>query len=248
MFWAINQGISTKYIKNYIPYYAYATIIVVIDGRTSVKKIKTSILLIALFALVPFTSVSAQVDTQEQVEPVEATETTILEDKATGRAERLESYKAKVSAKLAEAQSKRIASRCKTAQVKITAYRKTVTTVVENRTKVYVAIGEKLDNLLAKMQKAELNTQTLETAREDMRADLAVLKTSFEDYDTALADLEAMDCVSDPESFNAALLEARNLQTTLKTKTQEFRQFSTSQIKLILQDIRLQLENKVEQP
>ena len=196
---------------------------------------------------VPLVSVKAVEETQEQQVPVETTETTAVEDKSTGREERLESYKAKASAKLAEAQAKRITTRCKAAQIKISTYRKTATVVIENRTNVYLGIADKLDTLLAKMQSAELNTVTLETARDDMRADLVILKDSFENYDTALADLEAMDCASDPDSFNAALVEARNLQTSLKTQVQEFRQFASEQIKLILQDLRQQLDNKTEQ-
>ncbi len=211
------------------------------------KIIKTFVFLIALFVTIPLISASAQVETQDIEATTEIAETISAEDKSTGRTERLESYKAKVATKLADAQAKRIVARCKTAQVKISAYRKTATTLVENRTNAYIRIGEKLDALLVKMQMAELNTVTLETAREDMRADLVTLNTSFENYDTALADLEAMDCASDPDSFNAALVEARNLQASLKTQAQEFRQFASEQIKLILQDIRQQIVNKTEQ-
>lgn len=243
---AINQGIFTKFVKSYIPYSAYATIIVVTDGRNSVKKIKTSIFLIGILTLVPFVSVSAQEETQVQETPTETAETTTPDDKSAGRSERLESYKAKVSAKLAESQSKRIAGRCKSAQNKLSAYRKSATVVAENRTRVYQDVAEKLDNLLAKMQKAELNTQTLETAKNDMQSDLVILKASFENYDTALADLESMDCVSDPDAFNAALTEARSLRTELKAQVQEFRQFATVQMKQILQDLKSQLENKTE--
>lgn len=213
------------------------------------KKIKTSIFLIALFALVPFVSVNAQVDTQEQeatTETAETAETTISEDKSAGRTERLETYKAKVSAKLADAQAKRIAGRCKSAQNKISAYRKSATVVIENRTRVYLSVGEKIDALLAKMQTAELDTVKFETARDDLRADLLSITESFDAYDTALADVEAMDCASDPDAFNAALTEARSLRAGLKTQIQEFRQFATTQMKEILQELKLQLENKTE--
>lgn len=205
-----------------------------------------SIFLVAVFALVPFVSVNAQEETQEQVEPVETTETKILEDKTTGRTERLESYKAKVSAKLAEAQAKRIAGRCKSAQNKISAYRKSANVVVENRTRVYQGVGEKIDALLIKMQAAELDTVKFETARDDLRSDLLLITESFDAYDTALADVEAMDCVSDPDAFNAALVETRSLRAGLKTQIQEFRQFATTQMKEILQELKLQLENKTE--
>lgn len=210
------------------------------------KKIKTFIFLIAIFALVPFVSVNAQVETQEQEASTETAETTTPEDKSAGRSERLESYKAKASTKLADAQAKRIATRCKSAQNKLSAYRKSASVVAENRTRVYLGVVEKLDTLLAKMQKAELNTQTLETARDDMQSDLVILKASFENYDTALADVEAMDCVADPEAFNAALMEARSLRAGLKTQVHEFRQFVTVHMKEILQDLKSQLENKTE--
>ncbi len=202
--------------------------------------------MIAVFTLVPFVSVNAQVETQEQTVLTETAETTGSEDKSIGRSERLDNYKSKVSTKLADTQAKRIAGRCKSAQNKLSAYRKSASVVAENRIRVYDGVVEKLDTLLMKMQKAELNTQKLETARDDMKADLVILKASFDNYDTALADVEAMDCAIDPDAFIAALLEARSLRSGLKTQVQEFRQFAIVQMKEILQDLKTQLENKTE--
>lgn len=215
-------------------------------GSRIMNNIKVFSFLVVLMLATPFVLVGAQGETQEPQEAVETAETTNLEDKKLTREERLNAYKAKVTTKLADAQSKRIANRCKASQNKVVAYRKSVNAIVENRTRVYNAIVEKLDTLLIKMQKAELSTVTLETAREDMRADILSMKENFESYDTALADLEEMDCEADPDSFNAALVEARSLQTTLKTQIQEFRQFVAQDIKQIIQDLKIQLSNKTE--
>ena len=178
----------------------------------------------------------------EPAETLEATESTVPEDKGTGRAERIKAYKEKATEKLSEAKQKRITSRCVAAQGKVTSLRAKVNTAVANRKTVYQEVGDKLDTLLAKMQKAELDTTKLETAREDMRADLVLLTENLNAYDTVLADLEAMDCAADPATFQTALTSAREMQTALRAEAQEFRQFATTELKAILQDIRTQLE------
>ncbi|MCA9328897.1 hypothetical protein KC959_03925 [Candidatus Saccharibacteria bacterium] len=205
-----------------------------------VNKMKAALFatVLALFGVV--TPVFAQSDTSVD----STTDTSVSDDKAAGREARIQALKDKATAKLEEAQEKRIAARCKNAQSKVTSLRARVTGIVQNRKAVYQQVGEKLDVLLEKLKAAELDTMALETAREDMRKEIAVLVESLNAYDTALADIIAMDCESDPETFHAALLSARDLQNTLRTQSQEFRSFATNELKTILQDVRAQLEAK----
>lgn len=191
-----------------------------------------------------------EAETTEEVTTTQETQTTTAEpeitepkDRSAGREARIEAYKENAEEKLSEAKQKRISGRCKSAQGKITSLRSRVNNAVANRKKVYLEIGDKLDSLLAKMQKAGLDTTVLETAREDMRADLVILTESLNAYDTALADLEAMDCTTDPATFMAALTSTRELLVILRAQAQDFRRFATEELRAILQDARTQLAN-----
>ena len=166
------------------------------------------------------------------------------EEKSQQRAARIEEYKQKKIEKLAETQAKRVASRCKSAQGKITSLRSRISSTNENRRSVYRVMGEKLDKLVERLVKAGIDTTKLDTAREDIQADLKVLNASMESYNTVLVDIEEMKCQEDPEAFQAALEEARVLLKTLREQAQEFRRFSTNELRTILQELKIQLEAK----
>lgn len=182
--------------------------------------------------------------TDEMLQTTIATETEVKDDKSSGREARLKSYKEKTATKLAEAQSKRLKTRCKSAQGKVTTLRAKVNNAVANRNKVYKEIGDKLDTLIPKLTAAGADITKLETARADIRTELTTLTESLNAYDTVLADLLAMDCEADPDSFQSALESAREIQKTLREQAQEFRRFATTELRTILQEIRQQLAEK----
>ena len=233
---------------------AYATMQVIILGENSAMK-KTLKVFVAVIVMSFSTVLPAfaqeEADTAETQELLETTTLnaeaveTQTQDRSRGRDVRRKAYQEKAE-RLSEAQQRRVAGRCEAAQGKVTSLRARINNAVANRKKVYQEIGEKLDVLLARLQKAEMDTTTLETAREDMRVDLVALTESLDGYDTVLADLEAMDCTADPASFQAALKSAREMQTSLRAQAQDFRQFATTQLRAILQDIRAQLATKTE--
>lgn len=211
------------------------------------EKIKTLFLMlvISFFGMsVPVFAVTEQTASDETLQ---STTQAVEDDKSAGREARVKSYKEKASTKLAEAQAKRLKTRCKAAQGKVTSLRARVTSAVANRKKVYQEVGDKLDTLLAKLVAAELDTTKLETARADMKAELVTLTESLNAYDTVLTDLMAMDCEADPDTFQSALLSAREMQVALRTQASEFRSFATTELKAILKDVRSQLEAKKDQ-
>jgi hypothetical protein len=218
-------------------------------------KIKVMLLAVAMgvvgfapsaFAVEEITATENQapMEAQTMIEPVTTTEVmeSKVEEKKKTMEERLQSYKEKQQQTLAEAQSKRIVARCKSAQVKVASLRTRVTTVVETRKAVYEKIDARLTELLVKLQKAGIVTTGYETAQKDIKVDLASLSESMETYGTVLDDLVAMDCAADPEAFKAALESARETQKELREKSQEFRLFATTQLKTIMQEVRAQLE------
>lgn len=189
------------------------------------------------------TTTNEAVKTESEQEKTTTDETkTAAEEKAQEKAARIEEYKKKKVEKLAETQAKRLATRCKSAQGKITSLSARIKNANENRRKVYQTMSEKLDTLVERLVKAGIDTTKLETAREDIKADLEVLEASMDSYETVLSDLEEMSCEEDPEAFQAALEQARLSLKSLREQAQEFRRFSTSELKTILQDLKAQLE------
>lgn len=180
------------------------------------------------------TATQAEDTTEETVAP---------KDRSSGREARISAYKEKIASKMAESKSKRISSRCEAAQEKITALRTRVNEAVTKRQQKYDLIAEKLDELTAKLIEAGVDTSPLETAREDVRADLAVLAESMASYDTVLADLIEMDCASDPQTFNAALESARETQKALREQAQEFRRFALNELRTVIQELKAELES-----
>ena len=163
-------------------------------------------------------------------------------DKASGREARINAYKERVTTKLSDAKAKRTASRCTAAQEKIVTLRSRVQDAVDKRTSAYQMIGDKLDTLVAKLQEAGADTTAIETAREDVRTDLATLAESMAAYDTVLADLAAMDCASDPQTFMSALESARETQKKLREQAQEFRRFALNELRIAIQQTKAGLQ------
>mgnify|MGYP000331871394 CR=1 FL=1 len=144
--------------------------------------------------------------------------------------------------KLEEVKSKRISERCKAAQGKVTSLKARVNKVVANRRKVYLEIGQKFDTLITRLKTANVDTTKLETAREDIKTELAKLEDSMTNYENVLSDIESMDCVSDPSGFQAALDEARVLQKDLREQAQSFRDFVSTELKQLIQEAKQNLE------
>lgn len=209
----------------------------------------TSVLLVGHSSVVRAED-SASVDETQQTTTTAAEEESTTDasasaepkDRSSGREARISAYKEKVATKLAESKAKRISTRCVAAQTKITSLRERISAAVVKRQEAYDKIGEKLDALTAKLVAAGVDTAPLETAREDVRADLAVLAESMASYDTVLADLIAFDCASDPQTFYTALESARETQKSLREQAQEFRRFATAELRTVIQNMKTELE------
>ena len=222
----------------------------VISGAILHMKRRTALFFVSLLFVISFISVS--VSAQEAQNDGGATLTASQQEaidqaaviEKTAQEDRLKTYKEKVSVKLDEAKAKRVTSRCKSAQGKVTSLHARMNKVVANRRKVYKEIGEKFDTLIQRLKKADMDTVKLETAREDIKTELAGLEDSMKNYDAVLSDLEEMDCVSDPEAFAAALSQARDLQKTLREEAQAFRSFVTVELKQLLAETKQQLQDK----
>lgn len=224
-----------------------------------VKKIKTFLLvMLAVTVVIPVVSVSAQ--SEEATTKTEATtqdattlqttatttETPAATDRSSGREERVKAYKEKLQSKLTAVKEKRIVARCKAAQEKVTALRTRMQTAISNRKQAYASIGERLDTAIEKLKKASIDTTALEAAREDIKADLTTLDENLNAYDTVLADLEEMDCVADPATFQAALESARETQKSLREQAQKFRLYASNELKTILEEMKTKLAQKTE--
>ena len=167
-------------------------------------------------------------------------------DKSSGREARLKAYKESIKTKLTAVKEKRVAARCKAAQEKVTVVRTRMQTALANRKQAYTTISERLDSVVEKLQKAGVDTTALETARQDVKSDVALLDEAMNAYDTVLADLETMDCVADPATFQAALESARETQKSLRDQAQALRQFATTEVKALLEEMKTKLSEKTD--
>ncbi len=144
---------------------------------------------------------------------------------------RIEEHKTTLKTKLDEATKKRIQLKCKAAQVTVAAHEKVFVTLGDSRSKVY-------DKLLVDLQK--LATRLKDTGKDttEIDADLKVaaqkvqtLKTEFKNYQQVVADVQAVDCATDPTGFKATLDAARTEREAIRKAAEDLHTYIKSTLK-----------------
>ncbi len=210
-------------------------------------RVKIQTLIAALF----FVSISVAVPVQAQdATTADSVEMTTLETTADDQttvatdetiADRITKYKAKKTDKLAAFQERRIMTRCKAAQGLLVSVHERTVTAVKNRQTTYQAVQEKLDTLIDKLQAANIDTASLEAAREDISVEVENLRISFEEYQTLLSDLSLMECEADPTAFKAALDLAREETVAIRDQAASLKNMIALELKTLLQTARTEL-------
>lgn len=185
-----------------------------------------------LVALVAPAAVSAQTDGSTD----ESADTT-----ATDRTKRIEAYRQRVTDALSQAEERRIAGLCVAAQAVVGRLQTNLDTVIENRRSRYAVVADKLNELVRKLQAAEVDTTELEAVIAELDALADTVVEAVTEYQTTLTDLAEMDCEADPSGFKAALSAAREQRAEIITSAQGVRSYFVDTIKPLLQTIREQL-------
>ncbi len=168
-------------------------------------------------------------------------------DRASGRQDRIDKYKEKVTEKLSAAKERRITNGCKAAQGKVTSLQNNLSRAITNRKDIYTNIKERLDAVVVKLQAASIDTAELEVAIADIETQSSAVMEKIETYKATLEDLAAMDCTVDPTGFAAALSAAREQRTEIVTMAQALKSFVQDDVKAILQTIRQDLASNNEE-
>lgn len=158
--------------------------------------------------------------------------------------DRLEKIKTSLKIKLTTVEQARLKTRCKASQAVIATLNDRFGNSVVNRTKAYDELISRLNNIVVKLQAANIATTELEAEIAALQTKVATYKTDLVSYRQALSDLKLVDCATDPTAFKAALEAARAAHMTLVGDTTAIKTYVVSTIKPTLQTIRQQLETQ----
>lgn len=196
----------------------------------------------ALFLFVAVASPSTVVAQQEAEVLEETSSSPTASD--TSRADRIQKYKEKSEERLSALKARKLVAVCKSAQGKVASAQFQYNSVVKKRTATYDNVTNRLNNLVEKLQKAAVDTTLLEASILEFDGFATTAVASLEQYDQMISDLVEMDCEADPEGFQAALTAARMQRSEAITQSKALKSYAQEQIKPILQDIRIELEDR----
>lgn len=207
-------------------------------------KIHKLVLGLLLVPLLVFGNVAAQTETDPDTSTSDTDTTTTDRTDAAGNLEtRLERRKARLEARLDEAQKLRLQAVCRGAQGKLKSVEARVKGIQTRRTTVYGNLLERLENLSTKLKAADVDTAEYDKQVAELSAMIAAFSEHLEGYTQAVSDMVAMDCEADPEAFHASLQAARDLRSDLIKEAQSIRKYLTGTIRETLTGIRQQLGN-----
>lgn len=196
--------------------------------------------IISLFVATPIFAVqdTSTDDTHSTTEEKSEVKTTLEE--------RLTKLKTDLQISLTAAQQARLKSRCKAAQVITGKHKTNFEERVKTRTNAYNELVHHLDEIIPRLKAANIDTTTLEQDKASLETKIKSYNTNLAEYKQALADLNEVDCVTDPTGFKAALESARASHQMLISDAKAIRKYVVETIKVTLQDIRTQLKAKAE--
>ncbi len=200
------------------------------------------IIILLIFAYIPSIVLAQGVSTPvqsvitPQTRPIDKKIDRVTRDKT--RQERLDKYKQKLSVKLSKVEERRIAGACRGAQKVVDRMQLQLTKVSTNRKAKYSKVAERLQELVAKLKKASVDTTKLEASIVGVNKIATSVVDGIANYQVTLSDLSAMDCQADPSGFKAALDTARQQRSDLVVLSQSIRSYVKGTIKPILADIR----------
>lgn len=184
---------------------------------------------------------TAVVFAQDSNTPKTTTTTTTSAENTKTLAQRITERKAALKTKLTTTEKTKIVAKCVASQGVVGNIKGKLQSTENARIKAYTTIQNNLTQLSAKLKDKGVNTTELD-------ADLAVLKTKIDTFNTDLAtykqtvsDLKDVDCKSDPEGFKATLESSRTALQTVNKDGVAIRSYITDTIKPLLKTIRTHL-------
>ena len=167
-----------------------------------------------------------------------ATTTTTTTTAAETITQRVSKYKLALKTQPTVAEQAKIKANCKAAQVKGRVLSTQITQKVVIRSAAYVTVTGKLDTLITDLKAANVDTAKLETERDELQKLITTYGTDLKTYQENIADMNSVDCLTDPTAFKAALESARTSQAIVLKDIKAIRTYVNDTIKPTLQDIK----------
>lgn len=164
------------------------------------------------------------------------TTTTAPAPATTTLADRVAKNKATYAATLSAGDQAKLKLKCKVAQIKSKAYAVTVTDKVKVRTENYTKITTTLTGVIADMKAAGTDTKAIEAAQTELTTLIASYTTDVAAYQTAVADVNDVDCIVDPAGFKGALEGARAARVVIAKDTKDIRMTIETKILPLLKE------------
>ncbi len=159
--------------------------------------------------------------------------------------QRVADYKANFKQSLSKAQQTTLKAKCKASQGLVSSLSGRVKGIETSRGEVYKHVTDKLASLQVKLQNKDVDTTELQAGIATLQTKISTYKTDLDAYKQDLADLSAMDCVSDPTAFKSALEATRAARLKVATDSTDIHTYVKDTIKPMLAKIREGL-NKTE--
>lgn len=156
-------------------------------------------------------------------------------------AQRVAAYKAALGRQVETSEQNKLKLRCSVAQANAKTLANRLTTVQKNRAAAYDAILTSLNTLNAKLEQQAFETTALQENITVLQTKVTAYKNDMNAYQTAVSDMAAVDCASDPVAFIAALQAARKAHDAVQVEVPDLRAYITNTVKPTLVQIRTQL-------
>lgn len=152
--------------------------------------------------------------------------------------QRVGKYKQSLKNQPTAAEQAKIKLNCKAAQVKGRVLSTQISQKIVIRSAVYVSITNKLNTLVTDLKASNVDTAALETQRDALQKLITTYGTDLKTYQENIADMNAIDCVTDPVGFKAALEAARSSQAIVLKDIKAIRTYVNDTIKPTLVDLK----------
>lgn len=196
--------------------------------------------LILGFMVVPllvFGAVSVQAQTNPDT-PASHTDTSAADDSLQ---DRVEKRKARQETRLDAVRERRLKTVCRGAQGRLRAAEARVQGVQRRRTTVYTNLLERLENLSESLKLAGVDTTEYDKQVAELSSKISTFSQHLEEYTQSVSDMVDVDCVADPEAFQASLEAARTSRAELIKEAKEIRTYLTGTVRQTLVNIRQKL-------
>ncbi|MBP7767226.1 hypothetical protein KA068_01765 [Candidatus Saccharibacteria bacterium] len=161
-------------------------------------------------------------------------------------ATRLQNRKDKMIKKLVIEQKLSLASKCVTAQTKIKPATVTTNDAATKRIDKYTNLVKKLESTSKTLSERSVDVTKLDESIKNLKQLIETFQKDFDVNKLAMSDLVDMNCASDPESFKAALDEARSSMVALRADSLAIHSYLSENIKPQLKAFKVSLESRTK--